>query len=121
MTVNFPQIEQLKQLVADNQVVVDGVTSLGRSKTQVNWIRVSETLNRNYRDCQHKWTAVSKSSLKKGVFTKDEEDLIVQTVDQLGDIGTTWNLLEHQLGRKRRSIQDKYNYLRKRKKNVTLS
>lgn len=103
-------------MVAENQVVVDGVTSLGRSKTQVNWIKVSDALNRNYRDCQHKWTAVSKSSLKKGVFTKEEEDLIMATVEQHGDCGATWNLLESELGRKRRSIQDKYNYLKKRTK-----
>jgi hypothetical protein len=104
--------------VSENQVIVDGVTSLGRSKSQVNWIKVSEVLNRNYRDCQHKWTSVSKSSLKKGVFTQEEEDLILSVVEEHGDSGSTWTLLENELGRKRRSIQDKYNYLKRRKKNM---
>lgn len=97
-----------------------GTTTSGRSRSQINWVKISGELNRNYRDCQHKWTAVSKSSLKIGAFTKEEEHYILQRVTDCKEVGSAiWTDLERELGRKRRSIQDKYNYLTKKKKSFS--
>ncbi len=115
------QIEKLKQLVEKYQVIENGTTTSGRSRSQINWVKISTELNRNYRDCQHKWTAVSKASLKIGAFTKEEEQYIRSRVSDCKEgIGSAiWTELERELGRKRRSIQDKYNYLTKKKKTLT--
>ena len=99
------------------QVIETGTTTSGRTRSQINWVKISGELNRNYRDCQHKWTAVSKASLKIGAFTKEEESYILKRVADCNEVGSAiWTELERELGRKRRSIQDKYNYLTKKKK-----
>jgi hypothetical protein len=107
----------LFKLVMKYQSSVEGFTRTGRSKNQINWVKVSTVLNRNYRDCQHKWTNVSKSSLKSGAFTKEEEDYLLRRVVEWGDSGPgVWTALEKEMGRRNRSIQDKYNRLMKKRK-----
>lgn len=110
-------------MVEKNQINDSGFTQSGRTKSQINWQTISVALNRNYRDCQHKWAAISKSSLKSGSFTADESDYIVRRVTEWGNKGPgIWTILEQEMGRKARSIQDKYNRLiRKRKLNPVAS
>jgi hypothetical protein len=87
-------------------------------------MKVSSELNRNYRECQHKYSTASKTSLKGGAFTKEEEELILRRVDEWGERGGPgiWSTLEQEMGRKSRSIQDKYHRLvRKRKYSEEMS
>lgn len=88
----------------------------GKKKSVVNWVKIAIVLNRNYRDCQHKWINLMKSELKTGVFSKEEEELLLRRVQEWGDRGKgIWVTLEKELGRRNRSILDKYRRLVKKK------
>lgn len=105
------------ELVEQYQNKEEGITEHGRSKTQVNWLEVSARLNRNYRDCQHKYINITKSTLRNGPFTPNEEEIILKRVEELGEKSHgVWTKLEKELGRRSRSIQDKYSRMAKRRK-----
>eukprot|EP01039_Chlorochromonas_danica_P003294 gene3294-3613_t len=111
------EVAMLTELVEQYQSKDEGMTDHGRSKTQVNWLEVSARLNRNYRDCQHKWINLSKAALKNGPFTPVEEEVILKRVEELGEKSHgLWSKLEKELGRRSRSIQDKYSRMAKKKK-----
>jgi hypothetical protein len=113
------QIDQLIKLVETNTKNDVGFTQSGRTKCLINWVKISDSLNRNYRDCQHKWATISKQSLKSGSFTDTESDYIVRRVHEWGDKGPgIWITLEQEIGRKARSIQDKYNRLLSKKRKL---
>ncbi len=106
------QVENLRRLVAENTTHDE----INGKKPLINWVKIAIKLNRHYRDCQHKWINIVKAELKTGVFTKEEEDLIVQRVHEWGDRGKgIWVALEKELGRRNRSILDKYKRLVRKK------
>jgi hypothetical protein len=115
-TMYSQQIEQLRVLVAENQRVYFSDSS-GKSRLKINWAIISRNLNRNYRQCQHTWSSISKQPIKSGLFTIQESTFITKFVEQNGENSSTWTILETELGRKRRSIQDKYNLMKRSKTN----
>lgn len=85
----------------------------------INWVKIAIMLNRHYRDCQHKWINMVKAELKTGVFTREEEEIVLQRVHEWGDQGRgkgVWIALEKELGRRNRSILDKYKRLVRKNK-----
>lgn len=108
-------MENLRRLVAENST--QGDPSSGK-KPLINWVKISIMLNRHYRDCQHKWINLVKADLKTGVFSREEEELVLQRVHEWGDQGRgkgVWIALEKELGRRNRSILDKYKRLVRKK------
>ncbi len=61
---------------------------------------MSRALGRDPLDCQVKWNAVYKASLKTGPFSAAEDEAIVRRTKEWGDKGPgLWTSLEKELGR----------------------
>lgn len=67
---------------------------------KINWTAISRELNRDYNACKNKWKTVVGATMKKGPFTADEDELIIQRVAEWGTKGHgLWTALEKEMGR----------------------
>jgi len=79
------------------------------TKERVDWKTIGKELNKKPRDCTDKWGQMAAAKMKKGVFTPDEDALIIHTVREWGNKGNgLWVKLQSDLGRYRRSIQQRW-------------
>jgi len=69
------EVELLQEIVPKN-------TRENPKKVTYNWDVISQLMNRRYFDCQNKWNTISKSTMKVGRFTAEEDDIIRTTVSE---------------------------------------
>lgn len=53
-------------------------------KSKIDWVSISNEMNRRYYDCQNKWTTVSKLNLKVGRFKPEEDEIILNKINEKG-------------------------------------
>lgn len=78
--------------------------------------RPSQELNRSQKDCRSKYTTLQRSvviqDMKKGPFTAEEDNVVLQRVAEWGDKGQgIWKALEQELGRPSNNIGNRYRKL----------
>uniref|UniRef100_A0A7S3HL51 Uncharacterized protein n=1 Tax=Spumella elongata TaxID=89044 RepID=A0A7S3HL51_9STRA len=87
-----------------------------RYRDSVHWGAVAKELNRSQKDCRSKWTTMQRSitiqEMRKGPFTPEEDNLVLQRVAEWGDKGQgVWKSLEVELGRPSNNIGNRYRKL----------
>jgi hypothetical protein len=75
-----------------------------------------QELNRSQKDCRSKYTTLQRSvviqDMKKGPFTSEEDNIVLQRVAEWGDKGQgIWKALEQELGRPSNNIGNRYRKL----------
>lgn len=79
------------------------------TKKYVDWTTIGRELNKKPRDCEKKWNLMAAAKMKKGVFSPDEDALIIHTVREWGNKGLgLWVSLQKDLGRSAKHINSRW-------------
>lgn len=94
------EIIHLLNLVQERKNILNGRTE---------WTVVASMLNRSSADCRNKYRSLLNESMKKGPFTKEEDELIIKTVLEWGNKGRgIWSHLQDEMVRNLHSIRDRW-------------
>ena len=109
-----PQVQQLHSLVREHSRPPKHDNGSG-AQIAVDWDAVGLALNRTYKDVQDKWKIITRaaktSTLKKGQFSRQEEEIILRRAAEWMAAGKSrglWPALEKELGRSAANIRNKY-------------
>eukprot|EP01038_Epipyxis_sp_PR26KG_P006087 gene6087-8389_t len=114
---SIEEVMNLERLVDSYRTKSKSPTSiLSSDSTAINWMKVSKELNRPYFDCQNKWITISKSNMKIGRFTQEEDEIILKRAQEWGSKGKgLYVSLEKELNRRSDVIKNRLkNVLSKR-------
>ena len=81
----------------------------GMTQERMDWTAIGRELNKKPKDCSNKWNLLAAAKMKKGVFTPDEDALIIHTVRERGNKGLgLWVSLQRDLGRHAKNIHKRW-------------
>lgn len=77
----------------------------GEPNGKIYWAVISKAVGHAYQECRNKWRALKCPSFKKGFFTDEEDQIVINRVREWGNNGPgIWKVLEKELGRSEHSI-----------------